>query len=194
VNRVLIAAALALFVPPSFAAENPKAAAVAVAEVETVVELVSVDRASRTATVRGPSGGTLSFVVPPEAQNLDRVKPGDRFRMRYVEAMALALNKGGSASASAGQTVALAPKGGTPGGTIVNTKEIQTVIKSLDRKNRTISVQGPLKNEMTLKVADEVRSFDEMAIGDTISLTYTEAVVMQMISQPGKEASPAGQK
>jgi hypothetical protein len=182
---------LTLLIPLSIAAEKPKAAAVAVAEVEAVVELVSVDRQSRTATVRGPAGNTLTFVVPPEAQNLDRVKPGDLFKMRYVEAMALALNKGGTASASAGQTVALAPKGGTPGGAIVNTKEIQAVIKNLDRKNRTISVQGPLKNEMTLKVADEVRSFDEMAIGDTISLTYSEAVVMQMISQPSAEASPA---
>jgi hypothetical protein len=193
-ERLLIAAALALLASSSFAAQEPKAAAVAVAETETVVELVSVDRASRTATVRGPAGGTLTFVVPPEAQNLDRVKPGDRFKMRYVEAMAIALDKGGTASASAGQTVALAPKGGTPGGTIVNTKEIRTVITSLDRKSRTISVQGPQKNEMILKVADEVRSFDDMAVGDTISLTYTEAVVMQMISQPGAGASPAKQQ
>jgi hypothetical protein len=193
-KRVLAAAAIALLSTHITAAEKPKAAAVAVAETETVVELVSLDRSSRTATVKGPTGGTLTFIVPAEAQNLDRVKPGDLFKVRYVEAMALALSKGGSASASAGQTVALAPKGGTPGGTIVNTKEIRTVITSLDRKNRTISVQGPLKNEMTLKVADEVRSFDEMAVGDTISLTYTEAVVMQMISQPGTASPAAGPK
>jgi hypothetical protein len=191
-KHVIAAVAFTLLSPLSIAAEQPRAAAVAVAETEAVVELVAVDRASRTATVRGPTGGTLTFVVPPEAQNLDRVKPGDFFKMRYVEAMALALNKGGTASASAGQTVALAPKGGTPGGAIVNTKEINTVITSVDRTKRTISVQGPLKNELTLKVADEVRSFDDMSVGDTISLTYTEAVVMQMISQPG--ASPAKQK
>jgi hypothetical protein len=188
-THVLVAAVLALFPLASLAAENPKAAAVAVAETEAVVELVSLDRASRTATMRGPSGNTLTFVVPAEAQNLDRVKPGDRFRMRYVEAMALALNKGGSASASGGQTVALAPKGGTPGGTIVNTREITTVITALDRAKRTIAVQGPLKNELALKVADEVRSFDEMAVGDTISLTYTEAVALQMIAEPAAASS-----
>lgn len=193
-KRVLAAAAIALLSTLTTAAEKPKAAAVAVAETEAVVELVSVDRASRVVTVRGPAGNTLTFTVPPEAQNLDRVKPGDLFKMRYVEAMALALSKGGKASASGGQTVALAPKGGTPGGAIVNSKEIQTVITSLDRKTRTISVQGPLKNEMTLKVADEVRSFDEMAVGDTISLTYTEALVMQMISQPEAASPGAGKK
>jgi hypothetical protein len=191
VKRVLIAAAFALVACTSISGENPKAAAVAVAETEAVVELVALDRKTRTATVRGPAGNTLTFVVPEDAQNLDRVKPGDLFKMRYVEALALALNKGGTASATAGRTVALAPKGGTPGGTIVNTKEITTVVTGVDRKSRTISVQGPAKNEMTLKVADEVRSFDEMAVGDTISLTYTEALVMQMISQPGKGSSPA---
>lgn len=191
VKRVLIAAAFALVACTSISGENPKAAAVAVVETEAVVELVALDRKTRTATVRGPAGNTLTFVVPEDAQNLDRVKPGDLFKMRYVEALALALNKGGTASATAGRTVALAPKGGTPGGTIVNTKEITTVVTGVDRKSRTISVQGPAKNEMTLKVADEVRSFDEMAVGDTISLTYTEALVMQMISQPGKGSSSA---
>jgi hypothetical protein len=193
-KRLIVAAALTLASPLSIAADKPQAAAVAVSESEAVVELISLDRASRTATMRGPSGATLTFVVPAEAQNLDRVKPGDRFRMRYVEAMALALTKGGKASASAGQTVALAPKGGTPGGTIVNTKDITTVITSLDRQKRTIAVQGPLKNEMVLKVADEVRSFDDMAVGDTISLTYTEAVALQMVEEPRTGSSSGSKK
>jgi hypothetical protein len=188
-KRLIAAAALVLLSSVSISAEKPKAAAVAVSEAEALVELISLDRESRVATMRGPTGATLTFVVPAEAQNLDRVKPGDRFRMRYVEAMALALHKGGSASASAGQTVALAPKGGTPGGTIVNTKEITTLITALDRTKRTIAVQGPLKNEMVLKVADEVRSFDEMAIGDTISLTYTEAVALRMVAEPAGASS-----
>jgi hypothetical protein len=47
---------------------------------------------------------------------------------------------------------------------------------------------------MTLKVADEVRSFDDMAVGDTISLTYTEAVVLRMIAQPDKAAPAAAKK
>lgn len=190
-ERVLVAAAFALLASSSIAADKPAAAAVAVVETEAVVEVTAVDVKARTATVRGPAGRTLTFTVPPEAQNLDRVKPGDLFKVRYVEAMALALNKGGKASASAGQTVALAPKGGTPGGVVVNTKEIQAAVKSVDRKNRTVTVEGPMKNEMTLKVAEDVKSYDEIAVGDTISLTYTEALAMLMVSEPGKGSAPA---
>src|SRR3982751_3268021 len=104
-KNVLLAAVLAALPFASIAAEHPKAAAIAVAEAEAIVELVSVDRATHIAVVRTPSGAMLSINVPPEAQNLDRVKPGDRFRMRYIEAIALALQKGGDASVSGGQAV-----------------------------------------------------------------------------------------
>ena len=158
-----------------------RAGAVAVADAETTVELVSLDRAKRLAVVRGPDGATVNMQIPAEAQNLDRVKPGDKFKVRYVEALALSLHKGGAASATGMKTVKLAPKGGTPGGIAVSTRELTTVVTDIDRANRTIAVQGPLKNTVKLKVADEVRSFDDIKVGDTISLTYAEAVMLEMI-------------
>ena len=166
------------------AAQEPKAAAIAVGEAEAVVEVVNIDRQARSVIVRGPSGGMLLIAVPPEAQNLDRVKVGDLFKMRYLEAVALALHKGGSAAASESQTVELAPKGGTPGGKVVNTKQMTTVVTAVDRPTRTISVSGPEKNVVTFKVSDAVRSYDEIAVGDTIAVTYTEALALEMISDP----------
>ena len=164
------------------AADPPKAAAIAVTDAEAVVELVSVDRKARTAVMRGPTGATMTLNIPREAQNLDAVKPGDLFRMRYVEAVALALHKGGSASATETQVVKLAPKGGTPGGTVVNTKQVKAVVTAIDRGARTIAVRGPNQGTMTLKVADEVKSFNEIGLGDTIALTYTEAVALEMVT------------
>jgi hypothetical protein len=186
IRILLAAAAFSALSISSFAAEQPKAAAVAAAEADAVIELVSVDKASRMAVFKGPAGNLLYINVPPEAQNLDRVKPGDLFRVRYLEALALALHKGGKASGSEAQVVKLAPKGGTPGGAVVNTKQMTTVITAVDRPSRTITVRGPQKNPVTLKVADEVRAFDELAVGDTIAVTYTEALALQMI--PGARA------
>jgi hypothetical protein len=184
IKALLAAAILSMLSFGSIAGEQPKAAAVAVADSEAVVELVSIDRKAYTAVVRTANGAMLQLNLPREAQNLDRVKPGDRFRMRYVEALALALNKGGSASASQGETVKLAPKGGTPGGVVVNTKNITARVNAVDRSARTVTVQGPLKNVMVLKVADDVRSFNDIAIGDTIGLTYSEALAIEMVSEP----------
>ena len=175
----------------SGASAQLKAAAVEVAEAEAIVKLVSVDRKARIAVVRAPTGVTLAINVPAEAQNLDQVKPGDLFRMRYIESMAVALQKGGAASASEIQTVELAPKGGTPGGKVVNTKRITATVEALDRAARTLAVQGPRKNVMALKVAADVRSFDDIAVGDTITLTYTEALAMEMIPRAQGSAAKA---
>src|SRR5262245_34100216 len=139
-KRILLIAGFMLLPLGAIAGEPAKAAAIAVSESEAVVELVSIDRKARTAVLRGPTGATLTMNIPPEAQNLDRVKPGDLFRMRYIEGVALALHKGGTASASETQVVKLAPKGGTPGGAVVNTKQISAVVTAVDRTARTIAV------------------------------------------------------
>src|SRR5262245_43610004 len=75
-------------------------AAVAGQEVEALVTVVAVDKAKRTVVFRGPQGGTVEMAVPKEAQNFDRVKQGDVFKVRYAEAVAVAITKGGMPSKS----------------------------------------------------------------------------------------------
>jgi hypothetical protein len=181
--RILVAAAVASFAFSSIANAQVRAGVVAVEQSETVVKLISVDQGARTAVVSTSDGSMFTINVPPEAQNLDRVKPGDLFKMRYLESLALALNKGGSASASAMQTVELAPKGATPGGKVVNTRNLTVTVQAIDRASRTLAVRGPDQNVLGVKVAEEVRSFDEIAIGDTITITYTEALALEMLPQ-----------
>jgi hypothetical protein len=93
--------------PPVIAQE--KASAIAAAAVESIVTVVDVDREKRIVTVRGPQGREVTINVPPEAQNLDQVQPGSRFKVRYLESVAVSIKKGGAASSSAGQAVKLAP-------------------------------------------------------------------------------------
>ena len=183
-KKTFVAAAFASVIASSaFAADDPKAAAVAVVEQETVVELVSLDRAKRVAVMKGPNGGTMTMQIPKEAQNLDRVQPGDKFKLRYIQGLALSLNKGGAASVNQVQQVKLAPKGGRPGGTVVDTKQLTTVVTSVDRPTRTIAIRGPDSQPVSLKVSDDVKSFDQIAVGDTIAITYTEALAMEMVGE-----------
>ena len=165
------------------AAAQVRAGAIEVAETEAVVKLVSVDPKERTAVMQGPSGATFTINVPEHAQNLDQVKPGDLFRMRYIESLALALHKGGSASSSVGRTVELAPKGGTPGGRIVAAREVTARIAALDRAARTLTLERDGANPVTVKVAPEIKAFDQVVLGDTISVSYIEALAMEMVRQ-----------
>src|SRR3954468_5719458 len=124
-------------------AAQTKDEAVAINVTDAVVTVLAVDESARTVTVRGPSGNTTVITVPPESQNLDQVHPGARFKVRYVESVAVSITKGGAASSSAGRTMTLAPKGDIPGGTIVHLRQIAGVVDSINYGSRLVSIRGP---------------------------------------------------
>ena len=165
--------------PPVMAQE--KAGAIAAAAIETIVTVVEVDRLKRTVIVRGPEGREVSIKVPPEAQNLDQVQPGSRFRVRYLESVAVSIRKGGAASSSAGRSVALAPKGDVPGGMVVNMLQIAGVVESIDYGSRKLSVRGPEGRVLNITAGDDVQGLEQIQTGDSISVEYTESLAMRMI-------------
>ena len=165
--------------------------AVVVGQTEAVVKVVNMDRKARTVTFQGPRGRLVTLKVPKEAQNLDQVKIGSTFKVKYVEAVAVALQSGGVASASVDQSVRLAPKGGTPGGVVVNTAQISATVEAIDYANREVAVKGPKGNIVALKVADDVQGFADVNIGDRITLVYAEALAMEMLpAGPKAKATP----
>jgi len=184
-KRTAIAAVLSSLV--FLAHAQVKDRAVAVQETEAVVTVTKVDRETRTVTFRGPQGNVGTLTVPPESQNLDQVKPGQQYRMKYMESVAVEIRKGGAPSASAGEQVKLAPKGSKPGGVMVRTQQIAGVVDAVDYTNRSIAVRGPKGNILALKVAADVR-LEELSAGDRISVTHTEALAVEMVAQPAKKA------
>ena len=118
-KRTAIAAVL--FEPCVFLAVHAqvKDSAVAVKETEAVVTVTKVDKEARTVTFRGPQAATSArSKCPKESQNLDQVKPGQQYKMKYVEAVAVEIRKGGKPSATEAREVKVAPKGAKPGGVV----------------------------------------------------------------------------
>lgn len=159
--------------------------ALAVSQTEAVVKVVKIDRKARTVTFEGPRGRRETLNVPKEAQNFDRVKVGHLFKMKYVEAVAVALQRGGVASASADQQVRLAPKGGTPGGVVVNTAHVTATVEAIDYANREVALKGPKGNVMALKVADDVQGLGDVKVGDSVTVAYTQALALEMLPEEG---------
>jgi hypothetical protein len=173
-------------------AQPLKGGAIAATQIDAVLTVLSVDQKARTVTVRGPKGGVTTIKVPPQAQNLDQVKQGSQFRVRYVEAIAIGIRKGGSPAAIATEDVRLAPKGGTPGGVVVRTQQLAGVVEAIDYTDRYIAVRGPKGNTIALKAAADVK-LEGLSAGDRIAVTHTEALAMEMIPQaPAKK--PAAKK
>jgi len=187
--RFLLACMLAIAAPAG--AQQLKDGAMAVDQNEAVVTVVAVDQAKRTVTIRGPMGNVTTLDVPPESQNLDKVKPGDRFKMRYIEAVAVGISQGGQPDQSETRDVKMSPKGGTPGGMVVRTQKRSVMIDAVDYKTRYIAVRGTSGQTLAMKVADDVQ-IEGLTAGDRVTIVYTQAVVAEMIEQPKKK--PAAKK
>ena len=188
-KRTILAAALLV---PALGLAQPKGAIV-MDQVEAVVTVTKVDPKARTVTMRGPRGNLQTVKVPPESQNLDQVKPGDRFKITYAEAAIVALTKGGEPEAKVDETVNLAPKGAKPGGFKVRTYKISAVVDAVDYKNRYVALRGPKGNTLALPVSDEVKDFEKVKVGDKLSVAYTEALAIEMVAQE-KPKKPAAKK
>ena len=188
-KRIAIAFAISSLVLSAQA--QVKDSAMAVQEAEAVVTVSKVNTDARTVTFRGPRGNLGTLDVPKESQNFDQVKVGQQYKMKYVEAVAVDIRKGGVPSAAAAQEVKLAPKGAKPGGLMVRTVQLAGVIDAVDYNERYIAIRGPKGNVMPLKVGSDI-NMQELAAGDRISVTHTAALAIEMVAQaPAKKKAPA---
>jgi Cu/Ag efflux protein CusF len=160
-------------------------------EVEALVTVVSVDKEKRVVVLRGPRGNEVELQVPPEAQNLDRVKKGSVFRVKYAEALAIAITRGGAPSKGDDQTLQVAKKGANPGGTATRTRHVSGRIEAIDLKNRYVAVRGP-ERTVSMQVGDDVK-LEELQVGDRISIAYTQGLALEMVPQE-KKAKPEAKK
>lgn len=188
-KRTILAAAL--LVPVVVLAQSR--GAVVADQVEAIVTVTKVDKQTRKVTFRGPKGNLATLDVPPEAQNLDRVKPGDRYKMTYAEAVAVTLSRGGQPQATTEEQVTLAAKGANPGGSKVRTQTISGRIDAIDYKNRQIALRGPKGNTVSLPVSSEVKDFDQVKVGDMITVVYSQTLLLDMVPQEAPE-KPAAKK
>jgi len=179
----MVAAACLVVLAAPAVAQSPKDGAIAVRQSEGIATVLDVDQQKRTVTIRSPDGGTKTLQVPPQAQNLDRVKKGDRFRVRYVESVVVGIRKGGEPASSDKEDVRVAPKGADPGGVVVRTQERAFVVDAIDSKNRSIAAHGSDGAVQAFTVADDV-PLEQLAVGDRVAIRHTEAFAMQFEPQP----------
>ncbi len=79
-----------------------------------------------------------------------------------------------------------APQGATivakaPGEVAVaDAMQIQGKIKLIDKQNRSVVVVGPQGNEVALTLGPQSRNFDQIKVGDLVTLTYVQALALDL--------------
>jgi Cu/Ag efflux protein CusF len=169
-----------------------KAKAVAAVTANATVD--KIDAATRTVTLKLPSGDTRTVVAGDEVRNFDQIKVGDKLKVKYVEALTLELKKDGKAVVGRTETGALdrSKPGDKPGG--VARREITVVadVINVDEKAKKVTVKGA-KGQMDLNIRDP-EQLKLIKKGDKVEAIYTQALAISMTAAPAaapkKEAAP----
>jgi hypothetical protein len=169
------------------ASEPGKAAAVRAVEISA--QVVAIDKATRTVTLKGPKGNTMDLAASDDVKNFDQIKVGDFVFARYAEALTLELKK---TKVKAGEPTvqegaAKAKPGERPA--VAGARQVTAIatVTAVDPKNSTITLKGPKGKVYELPVQNPDH-FKVVKKGDQVEVTYTEALALSVEPAPKPEA------
>jgi hypothetical protein len=147
--------------------------------VQASAEVVRIDKATRTLTLKTGEGDTVDVVASEAVKNFDQIKVGDVVRARYTRALALKLKD--TKDAAGGPTVSEGSTTGPPGQwpALTSGRQVTGIaeVTAVDPKESTITLKGAEGKLVTLDV-NNPDQFKVIKPGDKIEVTYTEAVAV----------------
>jgi hypothetical protein len=157
----------------------PVAAGGATGEITGSVMVVNTE--TRKLTIKKPDGHFQVIHVPPEVQRLDEIKIDDKLTISYLEAIAVDLEKSGTDTPGVIATTEIdRGSGKKPSGSIVETVTLLGTVESVDKAKSQVGIRGP-ENLVTVTVEDPAL-LSEVAVGDNVRVTYTNAVAAEVTS------------
>ena len=165
--------------------------ATAVRAVQISAQVVGIDKATRTVTLKGPKGNVVDVVAGDDVRNFDQIKVGDLVVARYAQALTLELRKtkGPVGDVTVQQDAARAKPGERPGAAGARQVTAIATVTAVDPKKSTITLKGPRGNVLTLDVRNP-EQFKVVKKGDQVEVTYTEALALSVEPAP----KPAAKK
>lgn len=157
-----------------------------VSAVEVTATVAKIDHKTREVTLKTEEGEEFSFVASDEVTNLAQVKKGDIVTVTYAEALAYEVMKGGQPMAPE-MTVAggAAEPGMKPAGAIARQATVTVLITAIDPSVPSVTFKGPQGNTRTIKVLHPEK-LQGVSVGDTVQITYTEALALKVEAKPKK--------
>src|SRR5689334_15434701 len=143
----------------------------------------SIDYKTREITLKGPLGNSVTFTVSPRVKRFNEIKVGDTVQADYYVSVAAELRKPTPEEAQHPLEVIAAggkaPLSSEPGAAALRTFKVVTTVEGMDRSQRTVTVKGPRGRTLTAKV-ERPEVLSELHLGDTIVITYTEALAVSL--------------
>ena len=189
IRRSLFATALLGLAAAGLAQTNPPLSAERAALVSVTAKVQAIDQTTREVTLKGPLGNLVTFTVDSRVARLNEVKVGDDVTAEYYVSVAADVRPPTEAEkANPYQELtekAKAPAGTQPAAGGLRVVKAVVTIEGLDRPTKSVTVKGPKGNLATIEVAD-VANLPKLRIGDTVIVTYTEALAVSLQKHAAK--------
>jgi hypothetical protein len=147
---------------------------------EAVVTVTKVDPANRMVWVEAKSA-KRTLHLPPDI-DMSNLQVGSRYQIRYQEAVATAVEPGGSAAAGATREIEKTGKG-----TGVSRAKVAGKIESLEGKKLTLRTAD---GQETFMIGEGV-SPASFKTGDTVTVSYQRPLAAEVRSTPQPVSDPA---
>ena len=150
---------------------------------EAVGVVQSVNMRTRQVVVRTPENRNVTLVVPESVQNLDRVRRGNRVRVRFEEAVAVQMTpRGTDLPAQVDVGAARAPAGDRPAGAAVVTVRDTVTINSVDQATNAVTFTSSRGVRRTVVVrSPEMQAFIRtVRPGQRVNVAFTEATAISV--------------
>lgn len=145
--------------------------------------ITDIDYAAREMTLKSSQGDTETFAVSKDVQRFNEAKVGDKIELTYYLGFNAQVRKPTAEEQQNPLVVlqATGRAGPNEDPAAAGAQQIRAVvtIEALNRLNQTMTVKGPRGKVYTTRVADPSR-FDDVHIGDTIVITFTEALAVSL--------------
>jgi hypothetical protein len=145
--------------------------------------ITDIDYANREMSLQGPEGRIETFAVDKSVRRFNEAKVGDKVSIDYYLGMNAEVRKP-TPEEERNPLVVMEGEGragpeSAPAAQGLRRIRAVVTIEAMDRQNQTLTVKGPRGKYYVARVKDPSR-FDQVQIGDTIVMTFTEAAAISL--------------
>ncbi len=151
-------------------------------------KITKIDAATREISIKGGGGNEMTLVAGPQVKNFAQLKEGDIVTLNVTRSLALDLKKGGKAPVERTDVAVAgsAKPGAQPAGGVGQAVQVTANVLAVDMEKGFVTLKGPQRT-VDLYVQDK-NMLKNVAVGDQVEATYTEAMVISANSAPAKKA------
>jgi len=149
--------------------------------VTATAKVKAINLKTRNVTLQRADGSVFKFVAGEEVRNLPQVKVGDEVKVTYYESLAYEVHKPGDVTpgAAVAEVAGRAKPGEKPAAAAGRVTTITATIAGIDKAGPTVTLRGPDGELTTVKVRHPEK-LDQVAVGDLVEITYTEALAISV--------------